>query len=49
MEPNAFVAEIQNDRRVLLAEAEYGPLLPSDKTSTILDIGFGGGGSLLLA
>ena len=36
-------AEIQNDSRVLDALAEYAPLLPSDKESAILDIGFGGG------
>jgi 2-polyprenyl-3-methyl-5-hydroxy-6-metoxy-1,4-benzoquinol methylase len=36
-------AEIQNDSRVLLAIAEYEPLLPSGKKSAILDIGFGGG------
>ncbi|HVO80449.1 MAG TPA: methyltransferase domain-containing protein [Terriglobales bacterium] len=36
-------AEIQNDPRVLQAEAELAPLLPDDKRSAILDIGFGGG------
>ncbi len=36
-------AEIQNDSRVLLAVAEYAQLLPCDKKSAILDIGFGGG------
>ena len=35
--------EIQNDARVTLAVAEYKTLLPSDKASAILDIGFGGG------
>jgi 2-polyprenyl-3-methyl-5-hydroxy-6-metoxy-1,4-benzoquinol methylase len=41
--PKPSFAEIQNDPRVLLAAAEYALLLPSDKKSTILDIGFGGG------
>ena len=41
--PKPSFAEIQNDSRVLLAIAEYKPLLPSDKKSAILDIGFGGG------
>jgi len=36
-------AEIQNDPRTLVAMVEYASLLPSDKTSAILDIGFGGG------
>ena len=36
-------AEIQNDSRVALAVAEYAALLPFDKKSAILDIGFGGG------
>jgi 2-polyprenyl-3-methyl-5-hydroxy-6-metoxy-1,4-benzoquinol methylase len=36
-------AEIQNDSRVLLALAEYAPLLPSDTKSAILDVGFGAG------
>src|SRR5712692_1080277 len=40
--PKSF-AEIQNDSRVLVAMAEYASILPSDKTSAILDIGFGGG------
>jgi 2-polyprenyl-3-methyl-5-hydroxy-6-metoxy-1,4-benzoquinol methylase len=35
--------DIQNDSRVLLAEAEIAPLLPKDNKSAILDIGFGGG------
>jgi 2-polyprenyl-3-methyl-5-hydroxy-6-metoxy-1,4-benzoquinol methylase len=41
--PKTSFAEIQNDSRVLLAMAEYAPLLPSDKKSPILDIGFGDG------
>ena len=41
--PKPSFAEIQNDSRVLLAMAEYEPLLPSDKKSAILDIGFGAG------
>ena len=41
--PNPSFAEIQNDSQVLLAVAEYEPLLPSDKKSAILDIGFGRG------
>lgn len=41
--PTPSFAEIQNDSRVLLAVAEYAPLLPPDKKSAILDIGFGGG------
>ena len=35
--------QIQSDPRVTLAVAEYRALLPSDKGSAILDIGFGGG------
>lgn len=35
--------DIQDDARVLLAEAEIAPLLPKDKESAILDIGFGSG------
>ncbi len=35
--------EIRNDARVLLAKAEYAPLLPASKNSTILDVGFGSG------
>jgi 2-polyprenyl-3-methyl-5-hydroxy-6-metoxy-1,4-benzoquinol methylase len=41
--PKPSFAEIQNDSRVLVAMAEYASILPSDKTSAILDIGFGGG------
>jgi 2-polyprenyl-3-methyl-5-hydroxy-6-metoxy-1,4-benzoquinol methylase len=41
--PKPGFAEIKNDSRVVLATAEYSPLLPSDKKSAILDIGFGGG------
>jgi 2-polyprenyl-3-methyl-5-hydroxy-6-metoxy-1,4-benzoquinol methylase len=41
--PKPSFAEIQNDSRVLLAISEYAPLLPSNKKSAILDIGFGGG------
>jgi 2-polyprenyl-3-methyl-5-hydroxy-6-metoxy-1,4-benzoquinol methylase len=41
--PKPSFAKIQNDSRVLLAISEYAPLLPSDKKSAILDIGFGGG------
>lgn len=41
--PKPSFAEIQHDPRLLLARAEYAPLLPSDKQSAILDIGFGGG------
>jgi 2-polyprenyl-3-methyl-5-hydroxy-6-metoxy-1,4-benzoquinol methylase len=41
--PKPTFAEIQNDSRVLLAEAEYKPLLPLNKESAILDVGFGGG------
>jgi 2-polyprenyl-3-methyl-5-hydroxy-6-metoxy-1,4-benzoquinol methylase len=41
--PKPSFAEMQNDSRVLLAVAEYAPLLPSDNKSAILDIGFGGG------
>ena len=40
---NPSFAEIQNDSQVLLAVAEYESLLPSDKKSSILDIGFGRG------
>jgi SAM-dependent methyltransferase len=35
--------EVKNDNRVLQAAFEYAPLLPSDKSAPILDIGFGGG------
>lgn len=41
--PNPSFAEIQNDSQVLLAVSQYEPLLPSDKRSAILDIGFGRG------
>src|SRR5580704_1005677 len=41
--PKPTFAGIQNDSRVLLAEAEYKPLLPLSKESAILDLGFGGG------
>jgi SAM-dependent methyltransferase len=41
--PTPSFTEIQNDSRVLLAMAEYAPLLPSDNKSQILDIGFGSG------
>lgn len=39
-------AEFQNHSQVSLAMAQYAPLLPSDKKSAILDIGFGSGWSL---
>ncbi len=41
--PKPSFAETQNDSRILLAMAEYAPLLPADKESAILDIGFGDG------
>jgi 2-polyprenyl-3-methyl-5-hydroxy-6-metoxy-1,4-benzoquinol methylase len=41
--PRPMFSEVQNDPRVILAVAEYGSLLPRDKGSSILDIGFGGG------
>lgn len=41
--PKPSFSEIQNDPRVLLAADEYSSLLPGDKKSAILDIGFGGG------
>ena len=41
--PRPSFAEFQNNPRVLLAVDEYAPLLPSDKKSAILDIGFGDG------
>jgi hypothetical protein len=41
--PRPTFSEVQNDSRVILAVAQYGSLLPSDKDSSILDIGFGGG------
>ena len=41
--PRPTFAEIENHSRVLLALAEYAPILPSDKKSAILDIGFGRG------
>jgi 2-polyprenyl-3-methyl-5-hydroxy-6-metoxy-1,4-benzoquinol methylase len=42
-QPKPTFAEIQNDSQVLLAMAEYAPLLPSERKSAILDIGFGRG------
>jgi 2-polyprenyl-3-methyl-5-hydroxy-6-metoxy-1,4-benzoquinol methylase len=41
--PKPSFAEIQNNSRVSLAIDEYSSLLPSNKKSAILDIGFGGG------
>jgi 2-polyprenyl-3-methyl-5-hydroxy-6-metoxy-1,4-benzoquinol methylase len=41
--PKPSFAEVQNNSRVLLAIDEYSPLLPSNKKSAILDIGFGDG------
>jgi 2-polyprenyl-3-methyl-5-hydroxy-6-metoxy-1,4-benzoquinol methylase len=41
--PKPSFEEMQNDRRVLLAKAEYARLLPADKNSAILDVGFGAG------
>ncbi|MGA8735265.1 MAG: methyltransferase domain-containing protein [Terriglobales bacterium] len=41
--PKPSFAETQNESRVLLAVAEYTPVLPSDKRSAILDIGIGSG------
>jgi len=41
--PKPTFAEIQNDSQVLPSVNQYAVLLPSDKNSAILDIGFGGG------
>lgn len=41
--PKPSFAEIQDDARVALAVDEYTALLPSDKRSAILDVGFGSG------
>jgi tRNA G46 methylase TrmB len=40
---NRLSQKIRNDSRVLLSGNQYAVLLPSDKNSAILDIGFGGG------
>lgn len=41
--PKPSFVDIQHDPRVLLAEAEYAPLLPDRRDAAILDVGFGGG------
>jgi len=41
--PKPTFAEIEQDPQVLLTVAQYGPLLPANRQSAILDIGFGGG------
>jgi 2-polyprenyl-3-methyl-5-hydroxy-6-metoxy-1,4-benzoquinol methylase len=41
--PKPSFDQIVNDPRVLLAISEYETVLPSEKSASILDIGFGGG------
>jgi len=36
-------ADIMEDSRVVQAAFEYAPLLPSDKSAPVLDVGFGQG------
>jgi 2-polyprenyl-3-methyl-5-hydroxy-6-metoxy-1,4-benzoquinol methylase len=42
-QPKPTLAEIQSEPHVLQTVSQYAPLLPADKQSAILDIGFGGG------